>query len=232
MVTRRPLPLLAAALAALLALAVAVAPAQAAKKKAPAERGLDATFAVDVAAGPGGSVPTTVGMTMWVPKGVRNAGDTMPYCEPLKIQAVGVAAACPQRSMMGSGSARGLIAFISQTAIEPMTLELINGPKNTLLAHIRGTNPVSIDVTIQSVITKPGGRYGMQLYFPFPDELIHPVPGSTASMLHTEARLRGKQGWLRSTSCPPTGWSLGAMLSNLDGGSTKISADLSCVATK
>lgn len=216
-------------IAPLLVLAAAPAANAAKASSKTKDRALDAFFAVDITAPPGSKLPTTVGMTMWVPKGVRNAGDKIPFCEPAAIEARGIDAACPRKSFVGAGNAKGFIQFVSQSAIEPMTVTLVNGPKNTLLARVRGTNPVSIDVTIQSVITKPGGKYGMQLYFPFPDQLIHPVPGSTASMMHMDARLNGKTGWLRSTSCPTKGWSLGAMLGMLDGGTMKISADLACV---
>jgi len=221
----RWLPLL---IAAMLGLSVTPLPAAAASKDKPRERKLDAAFSVDIKAPPGQLLPTTGAITMWVPRGVRNAGEKMATCDPLAIQARGLRT-CPLRSIVGSGKASGLIVFISQSAIEPLRVTLINGPGNTLLAHVFGTNPVSIDVVMQSVIRRPGGKYGMELYFPFPDELIHPVPGSTASLIHLESRLDPKVGWLRSTSCPTRGWSLGAMLSNIDGSSTRITADLACV---
>jgi hypothetical protein len=228
LVSRRALPLLLAVLLPLLlALAAPAAPA-ATKHKAPADRGLDAAFSVDVSAPPGQAVPTTNGMTLWVPKGVFAGGDRLVSCDPAAIAARGLSI-CPQRSIVGKGKASGLIQFISQSAIEPMTVTMVNGPRNTLLAHVRGISPVSIDVVIQSIITRPGGRYGMQMDFPFPDSLIHPVPGSTASVLHLDAHLSGKTGWLRSTSCPPTGWSLGALMHYTDGATLKIAADLACV---
>lgn len=214
------------ALVAILACGVAAAASAEAKTH---ERRLDATFAVDVSAPDGQPLPTTGAITMWVPKGVRNAGETMPFCDPRLIEARGSQAACPLRSIVGRGRASGSIAFVSETAIEPMAVTMFNGPGNTLLAEVRGMSPVSIDVVLQSIIRKPAGRYGMQLSFPFPDSLIHPVPGSTASLLHVEARLNGKVGWLRTTSCPTRGWSLGAMLSTIDGSSTTITADLACV---
>ena len=72
-------------------------------------------------------------------------------------------------------------------------------------------------------------RYGRQLRFPFPDALIYPVPGSTAALVSMSARLFGHAGWLRSRSCPPTGWSLGAELADVTGAITHIDADLRCV---
>jgi len=217
-----------ALLAAILGLCVMAPTASEAAKAKPRERKLDAAFTADIMAPPGRLLPTTGAITMWVPRGVRNAGDKMAFCDPAAIQARGLRT-CPLRSIVGSGKASGLIVFISQTAVEPLRVTLVNGPGNTLLAHVFGTNPVSIDVVIQSVIRRLGGKYGMELYFPFPDELIHPVPGSTASLIHLESRLDPKAGWLRSTSCPTRGWSLGAMLSNIDGSATKITADLACV---
>lgn len=214
-------------LAALLALAVGV-PAGANAKGKVRERKVDASFAVDIKAQPGQPLPTTGSITLWVPKGVRNAGDKMTFCDPVAIQARGLRT-CPLRSFVGTGKASGLIVFISQSAMEPLKVTLVNGPHNTLLAHVFGTNPVSIDVVLQSVITRPVGKYGMQMFFPFPDELIHPVPGSTASLIHMDAHLDSKVGWLRSTTCANRPLAFAALLGNIDGSSTKITADFACV---
>jgi len=220
------LPLLALAL-----LACAAAPAGAGAKARPKERSLDANFTVRIATAPGREdyLPVTNSMTMWVPAGVRAAGERMAKCAETTIEQRG-AAYCPKASKVGTGVAKG---YIYET-VEPMSVTLYNGTGrgSVLLAHIVGTAPVSIDAVVTGKITKPkGGRYGygQQLYFPFPPSLIYPVPGSTASMIYMSAHLTGKSGWLRSRTCPPTGWSLGAELGAADGGITHIDADLRCV---
>jgi hypothetical protein len=217
-------------LAVVACLAGALVPAAAsAKSKRVKERSLDASFVVHLSTAPGNeaSLPVTNSMTMWVPNKVRAAGERMPKCAEATIEQKG-AAYCPRKSKVGTGIAKG---YIYET-IEPMSVTMYNGTggTNVLLAHIVGTSPVSIDAVVVGKVTKPkGGKYGQQLYFPFPPSLIYPVPGSTASMVYLSARLPGKYGWLRSKSCPPTGWSLGAELGDVSGSITHIDADLKCV---
>jgi len=192
----------------------------------PRERSLDARFRLRLEPAPGreDALPVTRAMTMWVPAGVRTAGGRMPSCTAETIEQRG-APYCPRRSRVGSGTARGYI----YESYEPLTIDLFNGG-GALLAHVRGTSPVSIDVVVRGTVTRPRDhRYGRQLSFPFPDALIYPVPGSTAALVSMSARLFGRAGWLRSRSCPPTGWSLGAELTDVSGALTHIDADLRCV---
>ena len=213
--------------AALLTLAI---PTAAATAKTPKERKLDASFQTTLTPPTGEQVQTTRMMTMWVPKGVRAAGEKMPTCDPVQMEARG-AQVCKRLSQVGKGTAKGWVF----DTVEPMTITLYNGPGNTLLARVVGLSPVSLDVVVRGKITKPkGGRYGygQKLEFPFPDSLIYPVPGATASMIYMSARLDSKAGWLRSTSCTPEGWSLGALLEGVDGSMTSMKADIACVGAE
>lgn len=229
--------------ALLLALLVGLAgasPASAAtktSKKAKAakpakERNLDASFETTLSVAPGQLILPTKAITMWVPKGVRSAGEKMPTCDPVRLLAEGPAA-CPAKSQVGEGTGTGLIIRGGVGAgYETLSVLLFNGPGNSLLGLTRGTAPIPINAVVRTTVAKASGGtygYGQVMRFAFPDELTHPQPDVTASMVSLSARLNGKAGWLRSTSCPRKGWSLGALLTSVDGGETSIMADLACV---
>jgi len=203
-----------------------------AKAKPAKERNLDASFETTLSVAPGQIIQPTKAITMWVPKGVRAAGEKMPTCDPARLAAEG-AAACPPKSLVGDGQGTGLIITGGKpTGNETLTVTLFNGPGNTLLGLTVGTAPIPINAVVTTTVSKASGGtygYGQVMRFAFPETLIHPQPDVTASMVSLSARLNGKAGWLRSKSCPRKGWSLGALLTSVDGGETAIMADLACV---
>ena len=203
-----------------------------AKAKKAKERNLDASFETTLSVAPGQIIQPTKVITMWVPKGVRSAGEKMPTCDPARLLAEG-AGACPAASIVGDGQGTGLIIQDNRPiGNETLAVTLFNGPGNTLLGLTKGTSPIPINAVVTTTVAKASGGtygYGQVMRFAFPEELIHPQPGVTASMVSLTARLTGKAGWLRSTSCPRKGWSLGALLTSVDGGETAIMADLACV---
>jgi hypothetical protein len=203
-------------------LAGLAAPSAQAKKRP--ERGLDARFFLDLVPQQGTQVPTTDRITLSVPKDVHVAGSKLPSCKA-EVLDEGGEKACPKGAKVGSGTAKATTLGVTQN----ITMTMWNGPGGkTLLVHVLGFSPVAIDLVMQGIVTRPGGKFGQQLDFILPENLVHPIPGATAGLFHLDATMSGKIGWLRSTSCPPTGWSVRAALSYEGGASLATGADLSC----
>jgi hypothetical protein len=174
---------------------------------------------------PSTALPATQTITLSVPSGVRDAGAKLPVCNPTKLQAEGEKA-CPKGSQIGSGASTGYTLGV----VEPLKLIMYNGPGASLLTYVLGFNPVSIQQIVQGIVTRPaGGKYGQQLSFTIPHDLLEPLPEDPAWLLTLNATLSGKVGWLRSTNCPPHGWSEAARLGYTNGQSLAIAATLACV---
>jgi hypothetical protein len=210
--------LLAVLLAVLL---VAAVPARAAKSK---ERKIEASLTIELGP-PSTALPATQTISLFVPNGIRDAGAKLPACDPVKLQAEGEKA-CPKGSQVGSGASSGYTLGV----VEPLKLLLYNGPGGTLLTYVVGLDPVSIQIVVQGSVTRPaGGKYGQELAFTIPHGLLEPLPEDPAWLLTLNATLSGKAGWLRSSSCPPRGWSEAAKLGYTNGQSLSIAATIACV---
>jgi hypothetical protein len=194
-----------------------------AAKHRPKERKLDASFSLELSP-PTTSLPATQTIDLFVPAGARDAGARLPFCDPVKLQDSGEGA-CPHGSLVGSGTANGYTLGV----VEPLKLLLYNGPHAQLLTYVLGTSPVSIQVVVSGRITRPAGPYGQELRFTIPPDLLEPLPGDPAWLLNLHARLFGKVGWLRSSSCPPHGWSLKAKFGYTNGQTLAVGANLTCL---
>jgi hypothetical protein len=210
---------------------VLASPVKAAKSKShkskshqSAERNLDASFTLEL--GPAETtLPATQTITLFVPNGVRDAGAKLPACNPNRLENEGVKA-CPKGSQVGSGQSDGYTLGV----VEPLTLTMFNGPGASLLVYVVGLSPVSIQVVVTGAITHPAGNiYGQQLAFTIPHGLLEPLPEDQAWLLSLHTHLDGKVGWLRSTSCPPHGWSLKAQFGYTNGQMLTVGANLTCV---
>jgi hypothetical protein len=209
-----------------LALAVltvlAAAPALAAARGA-RERKVQASLTIELGP-PSTLLPATETIVLSVPSGVHDAGAKLPACNPTRLQAEGEKA-CPKGSQVGSGQSTGYTLGV----VEPLKLLIYNGPGGSLLTYVVGFSPVSIQEVVQGTVTRPGGRYGQQLSFTIPHGLLEPLPEDPAWLLTLNATLSGKVGWLRSTNCPPHGWSEAAKLGYTNGQSLTLAATLACV---
>lgn len=197
-------------------------PAQAARH-ASRERKVQASLTIELGP-PSTALPATQTITLFVPNGVRDAGAKLPTCNPTRLQAEGESG-CPKASRIGNGTATGYTLGV----VEPLKLQMYNGPGASLLTYVLGFDPVSIQQVVQGIVTRPaGGKYGQQLAFTIPHALLEPLPEDPAWLLSLNATLSGKVGWLRSTNCPPQGWSEGAKLGYTSGQSLSLAATLTC----
>jgi hypothetical protein len=188
----------------------------------PTEHKLAASLTIELAPAEK-TLPATQTITLYVPSSVHAAGAKLPACNPTRLQAEGEKG-CPKGSQVGTGSSSGYTLGV----VEPLKLLLYNGPGGSLLTYVVGLDPVSIQVVVQGVITRPGGNYGQELAFTIPNSLLEPLPEDPAWLLTLNANLSGKVGWLRSSYCPPHGWSEGAKLGYTNGQSLSLSATLAC----
>ncbi len=194
------------------------------KHSAPRERNLEGSLTIELAP-PETTLPQTQTITLFLPNGIRDAGAKLPSCNPEKLQALGETA-CPKGSQVGGGEAAGYTLGV----VEPIKMLLYNGPGASLLTYVVGLDPVSIQLVVQGTVTHPaGGTYGQELSFTIPPALLEPLPDDPAWLLSLHAKLSGKTGWLRSSNCPPHGWSLGAKIGYTNGQSLTVAGSLACV---
>jgi hypothetical protein len=172
------------------------------------------------------SLPITDQINLFVPEHFRDAGASLPYCNPSALRAKGVEG-CPKGSIVGVGKATGYTILGGQFVIEHLSVTLINGPNAVLLSWVEGKTPVAIEEIVEGVITKPAG-YGEEMAFTIPQGLLEPLPGAPGWLQTLEAHLSGKVGWLRTTSCPPHPWALKAELGYENGQGTTIEAKIGC----
>jgi hypothetical protein len=205
------------------ALLMAVPAADAAKHAASGERKVEGSLTIELAPAET-TLPATQSIAVFLPNGIRDAGSKLPACNPEKLQNEGERA-CPKGSQVGAGEAAGYTLGV----VEPIKMLLYNGPKASLLTYVVGLDPVSIQVVVQGSVTRPaGGAYGQEISFTIPHSLLEPLPEDPAWLLSLHAKLSGKVGWLRSSNCPPHGWSLGAKLGYTNGQSLTLAGSLAC----
>ncbi|HEY7933156.1 MAG TPA: hypothetical protein VID48_04955 [Solirubrobacteraceae bacterium] len=192
------------------------------KKHSSREKNVDATFSLELGP-PETTLPATQTITLLVPKGIRDAGAKLPFCNPASLESRGEQA-CPKGSQIGSGTSTGYTLGV----VEPLKLLLYNGPGGTLLTYVVGLDPVSIQTVVSGSVSKPGGSYGQQFSFTIPHGLLEPLPEDQAWLLTLHAHVLGKSGWLRSTSCPPHGWSFQARFGYTNGQTITIGASAEC----
>lgn len=197
-----------------------------ARGRAGAEHKVEASIVLQLTP-PSEGLPQTDKIDLYVPERFRDAGAKLPYCTVAVLKSKG-AGGCPKRSIVGSGSSMGYTILGAQFVEEPLKLTVLNGPKASLLTWVEGHSPVAIEEVVEGAVSKPGG-YGQEFSFTIPHDLLEPLPGAPGWLQTLNARISGSSGWLRSTSCPPHGWSLRASLGYTNGQALTISANLTCV---
>jgi hypothetical protein len=192
-------------------------------KSGAGEHKIEASLTIELGP-PSTALPATQTISLFVPSSIHDAGAKLPECNPLRLQAEGEKG-CPKGSQIGSGSSTGYTLGV----VEPLKLLMYNGPGASLLTYVVGFDPVSIQIVVQGQVTHPaGGKYGQELAFTIPHGLLEPLPEDPAWLLTLNATLSGKVGWLRSSSCPPHGWSEAAKLGYTNGQSLSLAATLAC----
>jgi hypothetical protein len=176
---------------------------------------------------PSESLPITNRLNLFVPERFRSAGAKLAHCAPGSLEGKGPKA-CPKASVVGNGTALGYTILGGQFVLEHLTLTIFNGPGGSLVTWVEGVSPVVIETAVPGLLSKPSG-YGQELSFTIPQGLLEPLPGAPGWLQKLNARLSGKAGWLRTSSCPPHPWSLKAELGYTNGQAISLQARLECV---
>lgn len=195
------------------------------KHAAAGERKLSASIVIKLTP-PSEKMPQTNQINLFVPKGFRDAGASLPKCNPSLLKAKGPKG-CPKSSIVGGGTSIGYTILGGDYVIEHLTLTMFNGPGGGLLTFVEGKSPVQIEEVVTGVITAPQG-YGKELAFTIPHGLLEPLPQAPGWLQTLNAHLSGSVGWLRTTSCPPHPWHLKAQLGYTNGEGITIETQLAC----
>jgi hypothetical protein len=190
------------------------------------ERKVEASIVLTLTPPSPGLLQTST-IELFVPERFRDAGAQLPHCNT-SVLLEKRPEACPKRSIVGGGTSFGYTILGGQFVQEHLALTIFNGPHASLLTWVEGHSPVVIETAVQGVITKPPG-YGQELAFTIPHDLLEPIPGAPGWLQTLNARLSGKAGWLRTTSCPEHPWSLRAQFGYTNGQEFSLQTRLACV---
>jgi hypothetical protein len=172
----------------------------------------------------GNGLPATQTITLFLPGGVKAAGQSMPKCEPTALEREGPSV-CPKHSLLGSGSATGW----TLGQLWPLSLTLYNGPGGNLLSYVTASSPVKIETIVQGTVSKPGGPYGEEIVNTLPAELLEPLPGDVAQTVNLHVHLNGNSGWLRSTNCAPHALAVNFSFNYTNGQTISVGGNLRCL---
>lgn len=191
------------------------------------ERKLEASIALKLSP-PEPSLPQVQTINLFVPKGFRDAGGKLPFCNPAFLDNK-EPEKCPKKTIVGNGTSLGYVFFEEKHEYVPehLKLTMYNGPHGGLLTWIEGQKPVEIEEVVKGVITAPHG-FGQELAFTIPNGLLEPLPGAHGWLIELHATLSGKKGWLRTKSCPPHPWNLKAEFGYTNGQGISVQTKLAC----
>jgi hypothetical protein len=158
-------------------LSVAVTPSTAGTKAKPKNVKLKVTTTTKPAADQAAFATTQA--VLYFDKGLTFGGSKFASCTVAKVQAA--EKNCPKGSKVGTGSAKGAALGL----IENLSVTAFNGPSGkTLLLHVVGSSPLSIDSVINAKLSKASGKYGTKLTVPIPDSLQAPITNPDGSKVY------------------------------------------------
>jgi hypothetical protein len=174
---------------------VDVAPSKAGTKDDP--QGVTLDVLLKLTSPEGVQPPATVGATLDLPAGTEIDGAAYPSCDLDALRRSG-AGACPQGSVMGRGSVRGL----ADTSPAIGDVVVVNGGKDHVWLFTTLTNPVRVQDVIEGDLHPlDGGGTQLELTIPTSLQVVAGVP-ITLRQLRLHA---GDDMWLSTTSCPSDG---------------------------
>jgi hypothetical protein len=157
---------------------------------------------------PGGQPPTLTRGIIFFPRGARANGRLFPFCRPAVLDREGPSS-CPRKSRIGRGRAEGRAGSL----VEPVDVTVFNGSRGrTLLFHLRGTSPISIDtVLVAPLVRVRTRRFGYRLTVRVPPNIQRPagvVAAVTLFRVTVGSTIRHKgrrRGYLEAFRCPRGG---------------------------
>lgn len=139
--------------------------------------------------------PVITGFGLWFPAGSKYNGARYPSCSAKKIDAGGPAA-CPNGSIMGSGSG---VAYAGSAITRPK-ITVVNGGAKEVLFYVVLDNPAYVRKAVVGHITRVSGKFAYHLSAVIPKDLrvVAGVPVKLTSLKINA----GKGKWLAITSAP------------------------------
>lgn len=128
----------------------------------------------------GGFPPPLIGVTFYLPSGVKLHTSGFPTCSRATLEPSGAGpGGCPHGSAAGPvGRVLGVVAFGKERVPEEATLESFYAPGGGLQFFTAGHSPVSLEILSKAhyVNLKGGGGFGPKLIAEVP--LVETVPGA------------------------------------------------------
>ncbi len=172
----------------------------------------------------GGFPPPLIGVTFYLPSGVKLHPQGFATCDPGVIKNSGPAP-CPKKSIAGpKGEASGIVSFGTERVKETVSVQPFFAPGGGLEFYVNGTTPVSIEILSTGHITNSAPPFGPKLVAEVP--LIESVPGALdASALFINVKVgaaykKGKKTISYGTmpkKCPKGGFPVKSELTFLGG---------------
>jgi hypothetical protein len=183
----------------------------------------------------GGFPPPLIGVTAYLPAGVKLDPGAFGTCAASVIQEKGPSA-CPKKSSAGpKGSASGVVSFGTERVSETVAVIPFFAPGGGLEFYVNGVSPVSIEILAKGNITTAAAPYGPKFQGEVP--LIESVPGAldasaeSISVKLGAAYKKGKKTISYGTlpkKCPKGGFPLKAVLSFLGGSTAEATYNAPC----
>ena len=112
---------------------------------------------------------------------------------------------CSPKAKVGEGSALGLALGLK----EPLKVTAYNADKGrTLLMHVTGTQPLTIDSVLVGKLSRSSGKYGGKMTTLIPADLQQPSPGALATLLDFRVTVKAgtaKTPFVGLLGCPKGG---------------------------
>ncbi|HEY2142600.1 MAG TPA: hypothetical protein VGG98_11140 [Solirubrobacteraceae bacterium] len=172
----------------------------------------------------GGFPPPLVGVTFYLPRGVKLHPQGFATCNPNVIRNSGPGP-CPRKSIAGpKGEASGIVSFGTERVKETVSVQPFFAPGGGLEFYVNGTTPVSIEILSTGHITNSSPPFGPKLVAEVP--LIESVPGALdASALSIKVKVGAAYRKGRKTisygtmpkKCPKGGFPVKSELTFLGG---------------
>jgi hypothetical protein len=128
----------------------------------------------------GGFPPPLIGVTFYLPSGVKLHPSGFPTCPVAVLEPAGAGpSGCPRGSAAGpAGRALGIVAFGKELVPEEATIESFYKPGGGLSFFTAGHSPVSLEILSKAryVNLRGGGGFGPKLIAEVP--LVETVPGA------------------------------------------------------
>ncbi|HEY4915529.1 MAG TPA: hypothetical protein VIH92_01350 [Solirubrobacteraceae bacterium] len=175
----------------------------------------------------GGFPPPLIGITVYLPRGVKIDTRDFPTCPTRVIAEEREPRKCPKGSSAGPiGTVEGVVAFGEERVEETAEIHSFFAPGGGLEFLVDGHTPVSLEIPTSSRLLQPQGGGGFGPEFTGPIPLVETVPGAADAStekidikLGSAIRKHGRVYYYGTVpkSCPAGGFRVKAELTFAEG---------------